>query len=85
MDERKQGISMKVFIGVLVAVILAVMGASGFLVRKHLQLKKNYQSLEEEYQYLEENKDSIVEKEVGEKLAEERAEEKELVLEEFRE
>ena len=52
MDERKQGNGVKIFTGVLVAVLVAVMGVSGYLVRKHLELKDNYENLEEDYQYL---------------------------------
>lgn len=85
MDERKQGNGVKIFTGALVAILVAVMGVSGYLVRKHLQLKENYKTLDENYQYLEENKNSIVKQEVASKLKEERAEENELVMEQFRE
>ena len=85
MDERKQGNGVKIFIGALVAVLVAVMGISGYLVRKHLELKRNYEHLEEDYRYLEENKDNIVAEEVADRLTEERAEENELVMEQFRE
>ena len=85
MDERKQGNGVKIFTGALVAVLVAVMGVSGYLVRKHLELKDNYENLEEDYQYLEDNKNSIVTQEVASKLEEERAKENELVMEQFRE
>ncbi len=85
MDERKQGNGVKIFTGALVAVLVAVMGVSGYLVRKHLELKDNYENLEEDYQYLEDNKNSIVTQEVALKLEEERAKENELVMEQFRE
>ncbi len=80
MDERKQGNGVKIFTGILVAVLVAVMGISGYLVRKHLQLKENYETLEEDYQYLEENKNSIVKQEVSAKLEEERAEDRKSVV-----
>lgn len=78
MDERKTGKGIKIFAGILVILLVAVLGVSGCLVRKHMELQ-------EDYRYLEKNKDSIVKEEVDSRLAEERAQEKELVLEQFRE
>lgn len=78
MDERKKGNGLRIFTIILVILLVSVMGACGYLVQKHLELKENYD-------YLEENKDSIVKEEVAGRLTKERAEEKELVLEEFRE
>ncbi len=68
----------KFIIGLVVILLLASCLGCGYLVKTHLSLQK-------EYQRLRDNKDQIVEDEVEGKLQEAQDQEREMVLEEFKE
>ena len=81
MDERREWTERKnkkgkmVFLTILLIIVLA---GGGFLVKEHYDLRKDYN-------YLEQNKDSIVDEEVNQRLEQVQMAEREIVLEEFRE